>query len=146
MSESSTSISKFYEPPDSDHKFHKTRIENWLSIGFELGFPWQRTYCYNHYTMFNTQDDREGVLNFYISISKVLEQSWRAFTSLKLCKCSQNPHPVYRQHQTPTKTNHHLLNHLQTLHTHTKLHHPAHCCVGLRGRNSRNKKWNLSTS
>ena len=35
--ESSTRISKFYDPTDSEHKFHKTRIENWLSIGFELG-------------------------------------------------------------------------------------------------------------
>ena len=38
-SESSTGISKFYNPTDSEHKLHKTRIENWLSIGFELEFP-----------------------------------------------------------------------------------------------------------
>ena len=100
--------------------------------------------------MLNTQDDGEGVLNFCIPISIVLEQTWRAFTSLKLCNCSQNPHPAYRQHQTPKNTNHHLLNHPQTLHTHThththtKLRHPAHCCVGLRGRNSRNKKMKLN--
>ena len=48
------------------------------------------------------------------------------------------------QHQTPTKTKLHLLNHLQTLHTHTKLRQPAYCCVGLRRRYSRNKKWNSS--
>ena len=29
---------------DSEHKFHKTRIENWLSIGFELESPWLGTY------------------------------------------------------------------------------------------------------
>ena len=48
-----TRISKFHDPTDSEHKFNKTRIENWLSIGFELGFPRLRTYCHNHYTMFN---------------------------------------------------------------------------------------------
>ena len=40
-------------PTDFKRKFHKTRIENWLSIGLELGFPWLRTYYYNHYTMLN---------------------------------------------------------------------------------------------
>ena len=34
VSEPSTRISKFYDPTDSEHKFHKARIENWLSIGF----------------------------------------------------------------------------------------------------------------
>ena len=37
--ESSTKILKFYDPTDSEHKLHKTRIENWLSIGFELEAP-----------------------------------------------------------------------------------------------------------
>ena len=59
VSESSTRISKFYNPTDSEHKLHKTRIENWLSIGFELEF-WLGTYSHNHYTMFNLQDDRES--------------------------------------------------------------------------------------
>ena len=30
--ESSTKISKFHDPIDSEHKFHKTRIENWPPI------------------------------------------------------------------------------------------------------------------
>ena len=47
------------------------------------------------------------------------------------------------QHQTPIKTNLHLLN-IYRHSTHTKLRHPAHSCVGLRRRNSRNKKWNSS--
>ena len=51
--------SKFYEPTDSKHQFHKTRIKNWLSIGFELEFPWLETYSQNHYTMFNLQYDGE---------------------------------------------------------------------------------------
>ena len=39
VSKSSIGISKFYDPTDSEHKFHKTRIKNWLSIGFKLGSP-----------------------------------------------------------------------------------------------------------
>ena len=30
--ESSTRISKFYDPTDSEHEFDKTEIENWLTI------------------------------------------------------------------------------------------------------------------
>ena len=57
VSESSTRISKFYNPTDFEHKLHKTRIENWLSIGFELEFPWLGTYSHNRYTMVNLQYD-----------------------------------------------------------------------------------------
>ena len=32
--ESSTRISKFYAPTDSEHKFNKTEMENWLPIGY----------------------------------------------------------------------------------------------------------------
>ena len=39
VSEYSTRFSKFYDPGDSEHKFHKTRIEYCLSIDFELGSP-----------------------------------------------------------------------------------------------------------
>ena len=38
MWETSTRISYFYAPTDSGYKFHKTRIENCLPIGFGLGF------------------------------------------------------------------------------------------------------------
>ena len=57
VSESSTRFSKFYDPTDSEHKFHKTRIEYCLSIGFELGSPWLGTYSHNHYTMLSLQYD-----------------------------------------------------------------------------------------
>ena len=60
VSESSTRISKFYDPIDSEHKFHKTRIKYCLFIGFELGSPWLGTYSHNHYTMFNLQYDGES--------------------------------------------------------------------------------------
>ena len=35
--ESSARISKFYAPTDSEHKFNKTEMENWLPIGYNLG-------------------------------------------------------------------------------------------------------------
>ena len=36
MSDSPTEISKFYAVTDFEHKFDKTRIEDWLPIGFNL--------------------------------------------------------------------------------------------------------------
>ena len=41
--ESSARISKFYAPTDSEHKFNKTEIENWLPIGYNLGSSWLGT-------------------------------------------------------------------------------------------------------
>ena len=61
-----------------------------------------------------------GVTKFYTPIHKVLEKPWKHFTSLKLCKCSQIPHPSPRVASTSnrTETNHHWLKYLQTLQTH----------------------------
>ena len=39
MLESLTRITKFYDPSDSEHKFHKTMMGNLLSIDLELGSP-----------------------------------------------------------------------------------------------------------
>ena len=50
--ESSARISKFYAPTDSEHKFNKTEIENWLPIGYNLGSSWLGTRSHNRYTMF----------------------------------------------------------------------------------------------
>ena len=36
MSEPSTGSQNFMPTTDSENKFHKTGIENWLSIGFNL--------------------------------------------------------------------------------------------------------------
>ena len=47
-SESSTKISKFHAPTNSEHKFHKARIENWLPIEFKPGSPWLRIRTHNH--------------------------------------------------------------------------------------------------
>ena len=35
---------KLYKPTDFEHKFHKTGIENWLPIGFNLS-PITTTLC-----------------------------------------------------------------------------------------------------
>ena len=43
MSGSSTKIWNFHSPTNSEHKFYKGRIENLLSIVFELGFLWLGT-------------------------------------------------------------------------------------------------------
>ena len=49
VSESFPKISTFHAPTDSEHKFHKARIENWPPI--ELGnwdFPWLGIRRHNH--------------------------------------------------------------------------------------------------
>ena len=60
VSKSSTWISKFYDPTDSEHEFYERKIKNWLSIGFELESTWLVTYRHNHYTMFNSRYNRES--------------------------------------------------------------------------------------
>ena len=74
-----------------------------------------RNNCTISKTVYNGGESKKN----YIPIHKVLEQPWRHFTSLKLCKCFQVPHPSPRVTATSsrTKANHHWLNHLQTLHT-----------------------------
>ena len=57
---------------------------------------------------------------YFCSIQKVLEQLWRYFTFLKLCKCSWMLHPLPTVASTPigTKTNHHwFLSSSSTPHT-----------------------------
>ena len=52
--ESSAGISKFYALTDSEHKFNKTQIENWLPIGCNLESSWlgTRSHKTTSYTMF----------------------------------------------------------------------------------------------
>ena len=79
-------------------KIWKARIENWPPFGkrtgvLHIGYQWsQPLYC--------LQLLLRKVITFYIPIHKVLEQSWRHFASLKLCKCSQIPHPSTRVSST----------------------------------------------
>ena len=53
---------KSNDPTYSEHKSHKRKIENWLSIGFQLESYWlvMVTYIHNHFTMFNLQYDGES--------------------------------------------------------------------------------------
>ena len=69
--ESSIRISKFYNSTHSELKFHKARIENWLSIGFELGSPWLRTCSHKHFTILNLQCKGESYSFIY-----PFSQSW----------------------------------------------------------------------
>ena len=55
VSESSTRISKFYTPFDSEHWFNKTGIENLLPIGFNLGSSSLWTRGHNHFYEINRQ-------------------------------------------------------------------------------------------
>ena len=117
VSESSIRISKIYDPLIQNTNLIKR--ESKLSIHrFQTGVP--LTLNLQSLLLHLVQLTAWGVLKFNIPIYKVLEQSWRKnLTSLKLCKCCQNPHPASREyHQTPAKTNHHCLNHLQTLRIH----------------------------
>ena len=56
-------VSTFYVPTDSEHKFHKTRIENWLPIGFNLALMTT--------TLFSTTNEES--LEVLHAIHKVLE-------------------------------------------------------------------------
>ena len=102
-----------------------------LSTGFELGSPWLSKCSYHHQLetrwvgvlLLGTRsstNNGESLKKIYIPIHKVLELPWRHFTSLKLHKCSEIPHPSPRvtSISNRTKTNHCWLNLLQTLHIH----------------------------
>ena len=83
---------KFHAPTAPEHKYDKTRIENWLPTGTDLKSSRLVTNSHNHYTQLLLRK----VIIFYIPIHKVLEQLWRHFTSLQLRKCSQIRHPSTR--------------------------------------------------
>ena len=61
---------------------------------------------------------------FSTPIHKVLKETWKHLTSLKLWKRSQIPHPSPRVASTSnrTKINHYWLNHQQTIHVYTHTH------------------------
>ena len=85
MPESSTKISKFHALTNSQHKFHKARIENWLPIRFELGSPWLIIDSHNHrlgncwvgvppLRTRSSTNNGGNLKKIYITIQKVLEQ------------------------------------------------------------------------
>ena len=87
---------------DSEHKFHITRIEIWASISFELGFAWQRTYYHNNYTCSTCSSMMGSLKLLYTHLQSPV--TMRPFTSVRLCKCSQNPHPASRVASNPNKS------------------------------------------
>ena len=127
MSEPSTRISMFHDPTDSEQKFHKTRIENWLSIGFEPGTPWLRIYSHNHYIMHGL------LLISWMRSLKLLSiyqysKSWKNPGDLSLPLNCTSAFKIHTQcpelHQTRTKPNHAI-------------------CLIIYKSNSRKKKWVL---
>ena len=79
----------------TEHKYDKLRIKNWPPTGTELESSRLVTNGHNHYTQLLLRK-----VIFCIPIHQVFEQPWRHFTSLKLCKCSQIPHPSTRVSST----------------------------------------------
>ena len=73
VSEFLNRILKFYAPTDSEHKFHKTGIANWLPIGFNLGSSWLGTRSHTFTLCLTTNQLMRRVLRFYIPIHKLLE-------------------------------------------------------------------------
>ena len=86
------------------------------------------TYSHKHYTMFNLQYDGESSNN-----------SGDHVPPLNCASLLKTKRP--EQHQSPTEKPTSICVIIYKHSTHTKLYHPAHCCVGLRRKNSRNKKW-----
>ena len=102
---------------------------------------WEPTYSHNHYNMFNLQYDSIFIYPSSKSWNNPGESSLPLNCASALKIHTQRP----EQHQIPTKpTTICLIFYKHS--THTKLRHPTRCCcVGLSGRNSRNKKWDSST-
>ena len=113
--ESSTRSRNFMSSTDSKHKFHKTEIEIWPSIGFNLGSSWLGTLSHNLSTMFVQP------LKSWNNPGDIL-LSWKCASVIK------SHLPSFRVASTPnkTKSNQHGLNHLQTLHKHTHTHTRTH--------------------
>ena len=105
VSESSTKISKFHAPTDSEDKFHKVRIKNWPPIEFKLESHWLRIRRHDH--QLGTR-----------WVGFPLLGTWRLTT--ETMQMFQIPHPSPRVASAfnRTKTKHHWLNHLKTLHKH----------------------------
>ena len=97
--ESSTRVSGYFAPTDSEHKFNKTENENWLPLGYNLGSSWLRTRSHNHYTMF-THWRGESSRFTYPSI-----KSWNDPGNISLLwKCSSVPKPpIYHPEYTVQK-------------------------------------------
>ena len=130
VSESSTRSRNFMSSTDSKHKFHKTEIEIWPSIEFNLGPSWLGTLSHNHSTMFVQP------LKSWNNPGDIL-LSWKCASVVK------SPPPSLRVASTPnkTKSNQHgliIYKHSTNTHTHTRthaytLHYASLLAVGVNG-------------
>ena len=104
MSESSTRSSKFYDPSDCKYIFHKTRIKNWLIIGFGLGFPgWELTVITT--TPCSTYTKMESLKLLYThlqSLGTILETFHFPLTVQVLSKSTPSVQSSIRLQQNPT--------------------------------------------
>ena len=116
MSESSTKISNFYAPADSEHKF-KTVFKNWLPIGFKLGSPWLETCSYNH--ELGTQPDWDSP---WSRTNSSTNNGYSLKNYANVLKSHTSPRVASSSNEK--KINHHGFNHLQSS-TRTKSCHLA---------------------
>ena len=125
-------------PTDSEHKLHKTRIENRLSIAFDLGSPWLGTYSHNHYTISTLQYDGSlKILYAHLqNLGTILETFHCPLTVQVLSKSIPSDQSSIKFQQKPTTICLIIYKHP----THTKFHNSTRFFVDLRERNSRNKK------
>ena len=135
MSESSTRISNFHGPTDSEHKFHKTRIK----IGYPLVSNWDSSTI--HGQLQYTMGSLKLLFTHLQSLGTILEAFHFSKTVKALSKSTPSVQISIRPQQRPTTIWLIIYKHS----THTKLCHLARCCVCLRERNSRNKKRDSSS-
>ena len=82
---------------------------NFIKRKSKIGYPWVSNWDSPNWklTVITTTPwstySMMGSLKLLYTFLQVLEQSWRPFISLKLCKCSQNPNPASRVASKPNK-------------------------------------------
>ena len=111
---SNSLISKFYDATDSEHKFHKNKnpqVLNWNPP------DWEPTVI--TITPGSTYSMMESLKNFIYPSTRFWNNPGDSSLPLNCANALKIHSKRPEQHQTPTKTKLHLLNHLQTLHTHT---------------------------
>ena len=142
MSESWTRISKFYDPTDSKYKFHKTRIKNWLTIGFELGYPgWELTVITTTPCSTCTMMGSLKVLYTHLqSLGTILETFHFPLTVQVISKSIPNIQSSIKLQQNLTIICLIIYKHS----THTKWRYPARWCVGSEANEQQEQKVLLS--
>ena len=134
------------DPVNSENNFHEMRMKIWQTIDVELGSFWLITYSHNHFTTspcstYSVMGSLKLWYNHLQSICTILETFGFPENVQELSKSAPAIHSSIKFQQKPTIICLTIYKHS----TNTKLYQLARFCVGLRGRNSRNKTWNLYT-